>query len=105
MSTYRITPKQGGTCFSSSENPIESENFWNNQVEPLRKQIEHVAEFLAQYHVDLDGQDPGPFGVKDVELCPITVTDGRNHAFNGKTNRQCRTMQRDLATIGYSDRT
>jgi len=85
MSIYRITPKQGGVCFSSSENPIESENFWNNQVEPLRKQIEHVAEFLAQYHVDLDGQDPGPFSVKDVELCPITVTDGRKISLHGST--------------------
>lgn len=85
MSTYRITPKQGGTCFSSKSNPIESESFWNNQVEPLRKQVEHVAEFLAQYHVDLDGQDPGAFGIKDVELCPITITDGRKMALHGST--------------------
>jgi hypothetical protein len=85
MSTYRITPKQGGVCFNSESHPVESENFWNNQVEPLRKQIEHVAEFLAQYHVDLDGQDPGPFGIRDVELCPITITEGRKISLHGST--------------------
>lgn len=85
MSSYRIAPKPGGTCFSEKSNPIHSENFWNDQVEPIRKQIENVAEFLAQYHVDLDGQDPGAFGIKDVELCPITITDGRKVSLKGST--------------------
>jgi hypothetical protein len=85
MSRFRISPKPGGTCFSHDSNPIEAESFWNNQVEPIRKQIENVAEFLAQYHVDMDGQDPGPFGIQDVELCPITVTEGRKIALHGST--------------------
>jgi hypothetical protein len=85
MSVYSIAPKSGGTCFSSDSNPVEAENFWNNQVEPIRKQIENVAEFLAQYHLDVDGQDPGPFAIKDVELCPITITQGRKIALHGST--------------------
>lgn len=85
ISIYRIAPKPGGTCFSHDSHPVESENFYNNQVEQIRKQIENVAEFLAQYHVDIDGQDPGPFGIKDIELCPISMTQGRKLALHGST--------------------
>jgi hypothetical protein len=85
MSSYIIRPKTGGVCFSEDGYAVEAENFWNNQVEPLRKQIEHVAEFLAQYHVDVLGQDPGPFGIQYVELCPITVTNKRRMALHGTT--------------------
>ena len=84
LSTYSISPKVGGTCFND-DYPVAAENFWNDQVEPVRKQIEHVAEFLYQYHVDVDGTDPVVFGIKNVELCPLTVTNERKMIVNGTT--------------------
>ena len=85
MSSYAIGPKLGGACFSTGSYPVEKETFWSDQIEPLRKQIEHVAEFLSQYHLDLNGMDPVVFAIKKVELCPITITSGKAMSFHGST--------------------
>jgi hypothetical protein len=85
LSSYSVGPKYGGTCFNSDEYPLEAENFWNDQVEPLRKQIEHVAEFLMQFHLEMDGADPVVFGIKKVELCPLPMNASKKIAYSGST--------------------
>jgi hypothetical protein len=85
LSIFSIGPKYGGTYFNSDEYPVEAENFWNDQVEPLRKQIEHVAEFLMQFHLEMDGADPIVFGIKKVELCPLPMNASKKIAYSGST--------------------
>ena len=82
---YRITPTVGSLCFNDEES---SNLYWDNwfvdKISGPKKQIEAIAEFIAEHHALLGGVNDGPFSFRQVEFCPADKLNAKMKYSQGK---------------------
>lgn len=71
---YSIGPTMGSLCFNDEESTnLYWENWFVDKISGPKKQIEAIAEFVAEHHALMGGTNGGAFSIRRIEFCPISV--------------------------------
>lgn len=81
LSTYTLSLRPGNECFH--EGKAVADLWWEKGRDQVRRQLESAAQFILEYHKATLGRPAGPFGIREVEICPKTIV-GREMNYIGQ---------------------
>lgn len=82
LKRYSINLRPGNECFRDST-PGHS-LWWARHRDQIARQIESAAHFLFVYHQMVYGRPKGPFGLKEIEICPKSTVKADLSYLGGK---------------------